>query len=285
MSDGLPDFIIIGAMKSGTTTLFRWLGEHPLVQLPTQKEPGFFSNERKWEHGVDWYRSIFPSTAGRPVTGEASARYTFLPNAATCAERMMSVVPHVKVIYVVREPIDRLRSHYRHEVQRGRERRSPEDALLDPDSAYVACSRYWSCLRPYVDRFSKDQILVVSSAELFERMDGWARVLGHLGLPVVAAPRFASNRSDDKPAYRAAMTLLWNTGGVPSVRWLPSPVRRTAKALLTRRARPQVHPEPIVPQAIQDLLRDETATLERWRGGQPLFRFQQPTGVAGDVSH
>ena len=88
----LPDFIIVGALKSGTTTLFRWLATHPGTSLKT-KEPHFFSGEAAWGRGIDWYRSLFEAAGDDVVTGEASATYTSMAAAPIAAARIAEVVP------------------------------------------------------------------------------------------------------------------------------------------------------------------------------------------------
>jgi hypothetical protein len=127
---GLPDFLIIGAQRCGTTYLHSLLAGHPDVTPALTKEVEFFDSH--WHRGVAWYRTHFPalprlSGGGKaPVTGEASPSYLFHPLAP---ERARAVVPEARIIVLLRNPVDRAYSHYLHAVRLGYETMSFEDAL------------------------------------------------------------------------------------------------------------------------------------------------------------
>lgn len=188
-SDGaLPDFVIIGGQKCGTTSLFRWLGESPAVDLPTRKEAHFFTSQ--FELGLDWYRARFPSRdPGRrePITGEASTSYMHHPLAA---ERLASVAPSTRLIALLRDPVERAVSGYWHEVRKGREHLDlmtaldAEDERLAADAGRVAAEPgyrsfaaehygyrtrglYADQLQGWLSIFGADQLLVVESGRLF----------------------------------------------------------------------------------------------------------------------
>ena len=120
----LPDFLVIGAQKAGTTALYAYLRWHPGITGPSWKEVSFF--DRHWWRGEFWYRGQFPLRSGQRLVGEASPSYLFHPLAP---ERVRSLVPEAKLIALVRDPVDRAYSHYQHEVALGREPLSFEDAL------------------------------------------------------------------------------------------------------------------------------------------------------------
>lgn len=148
-----PDFVLIGAMKAGTTTLFRRLGEVAGIDLPQAKEPHFFSDEQKWARGPDAYFTIFSNCAG--ITGEASAGYSDPLVAEVVAERLSSLIPEVRLLYALRHPVERMRSHYRHQVLRARELRDFGAAVQDPESDYVRRSLYGRVLEIYLRHFSQ----------------------------------------------------------------------------------------------------------------------------------
>lgn len=162
----LPNFLVIGAMKSGTTSLFHYLQSHPQVFMSPLKEVDFFSAELNWDRGLDWYRRQF-SGAGPGVTaiGEASTSYTKYPEYAGVAERIARTLPEARLIYVVRDPIARIRSHYQHRSLIGAEREPLETAVLD-DPRYVDCSRYAFQIEQYLRVVPREQLLVVSSEGL-----------------------------------------------------------------------------------------------------------------------
>ncbi len=171
-----PDFVIIGAMKSGTTSLFRWLKAHSECDLCPMKETHFFS--RNWDRGLSWYEGLFCEIEADKVTGEASPSYTHPDNSELVAERLYSTFPNTRILYVIRDPIDRMRSEFRHEVQRNRENREFDVALLSEDRPYWRRSMYWSCVNPFVSRFDRQNVKVIKFEDLVSEEDGaWQEVL------------------------------------------------------------------------------------------------------------
>jgi hypothetical protein len=214
----LPDYLVIGAKKGGTTSIVNWLARHPHVlpmfpRLSRRKSPHYF-DINYWQ-GDAWYRGHFPSEAVRalharrtgvvPLTGEASPYYLFHPWAA---ERIKQTAPDVKLIAVLREPVSRAFSHYRDRVATGFEElptfeqaiaAEPErlagftDASLrDPRAynhdhdhhTYLARGHYAPQLRRYFDVFGRDQVLVLTIDELArDAASAFGKVQDFLGLP------------------------------------------------------------------------------------------------------
>src|SRR5688500_4010417 len=108
----LPNLIIIGGLKCGTTSIHHYLGLHPEVQMSKPKELNFFVSELNWDLGIPWYKSRFDSRF--PVRGESSPHYTNQPRFRGVAERIRDNVPDARLIYMVRDPISRILSHWRH---------------------------------------------------------------------------------------------------------------------------------------------------------------------------
>lgn len=162
-----PNFIIIGAMKCGTSSLYHYLKLHPQVGMSKIKEVDFFVKENNYDYGVGWYQSQFKE--GFDVYGEASPNYSKAHYFEGVARRMHDLLPDVKLIYLVRDPIERIISHYTHNYSEGREHRPIEKALQKlEDNHYVMCSKYYWQLEHYLEFFSKDQILVVPSSRLMD---------------------------------------------------------------------------------------------------------------------
>ncbi len=208
----LPDFLLIGAQKCGTTSLYSYLAEHPCIHSATVKEVGYF--DRYYRRGLDWYRSQFPSrlrkhyervVRRRPFfTGEASSGYLLNPIAL---RRIAEVLPEVKLIVVVRNPVDRAYSHYQHTARIRIETLPFEEAIaLEPDRlrdawqsmlegndypdltiawfAYLRTGLYADQLKVLFGLFPRDQVLIVSYEEFFaDPRRGYARVVEWLGLP------------------------------------------------------------------------------------------------------
>jgi len=122
----LPDFLVVGAMKSGTTSLYAYLIQHPQISKPNHKEIYFFSTDLYYQ-GIKWYKAHFPlKTIQNTLTFEASTDYIFVPKAV---KRIHQCLPNVKIILLLRNPVDRAVSHYFHEIQRYREHLSISEAL------------------------------------------------------------------------------------------------------------------------------------------------------------
>jgi hypothetical protein len=231
----MPEFLIIGAQKSASSSVFYWLGDHPDVVLATTKEPHFFSVEERWERGTEWYASLFPERPPDALSGEASTSYTDPTRAALAAGRIQSLVPRARLVCVLRDPVERARSHYRHRVQRGRESRPFRDAAT-PDSPYVQRGRYGEGLAPYLERFPREQLCVVRTEDLGDG-DGpaWTRILEHLGLasaPVKGQARH--NITEVKGQFSAPALVLFKRGWLRRGEALPKPVRRAGRRLLLR---------------------------------------------------
>lgn len=175
MAGALPNLIVIGAMKCATTALHAYVDAHPDVAMAWPKELNFFVGDEaphddwhrgNWHRGVDWYTQHFDPRA--PVRGEASPAYTS-PSFPQAAERMAALVPDARLVYLVRDPVDRAVSQYRHHVAEGTERRPLANAVLDPASQYLSRSRYHERLAPFLDRFPPERIALVLQEDLLAR--------------------------------------------------------------------------------------------------------------------
>ncbi|MCK4782985.1 MAG: sulfotransferase [Desulfobacteraceae bacterium] len=163
----LPNLIIIGAVKCATTSLHYYLGLHPEISMSREKELDFFVRERNWQKGIEWYKSNF--TGKGIIYGEASPSYTTYPFYKGMPERMYSVVPEVKLIYCLRDPVDRIISHYVHNLSEGTEDRTIEEALSHLDrNLYVNISKYYMQLEQYLKCFPKSNIYIIILEDLYD---------------------------------------------------------------------------------------------------------------------
>jgi hypothetical protein len=155
-----PDFIVIGAMKSATTTLHEQLARQPGLFMSRPKEPNFFSDDEIYANGLNWYSSLFRSAGDEELCGESSTHYTKLPTYPRTVERMKQALPDVKLIYVMRHPIDRLISHYVHELTTGT-LSTPLSEAIDEMPELVDYGRYSMQLRPYLEAYGAENVLPV----------------------------------------------------------------------------------------------------------------------------
>lgn len=213
----LPDFIIIGAQKAGTTSLFTYLSAHPQVRPAIRKEVHYF--DTNYGRGDLWYRAMFPTSRSlqaasgpRRITGEASPYYLFHPLAA---ERAAQHVPDARLIVLLRDPVVRAWSHYQHEVAAGREVLSFADALdAEPDRlagaadairagrsdaaaerhrnfSYVARGRYSEQIRTWFRHFPRDAFLFLDADRMFHHPAGaWISTTRFLEIDAEPEPEF-----------------------------------------------------------------------------------------------
>ncbi len=169
----MPNLIIVGGLKCGTTSIHHYLGLHPEIQMSKPKELNFFVEEMNWDLGLDWYASRFDDRA--PVRGESSPHYTNLPRFEGVPERIKEHCPDARLLYMVRDPIKRILSHWVHATGAGYETREMVPTLERPDTQYVNRSKYWMQLQPYLELFDRSQIEVISQEELHTDRDGTMR--------------------------------------------------------------------------------------------------------------
>jgi hypothetical protein len=181
VSGHLPNLLIVGAAKSGTTSLHSYLDHHPAVAMSKKKELQLFSRDN-WRELVDWYREHFPEPA--QVRGESSPAYSMDPVLPHVPERARELIPDARIVYMVRDPIDRLLAHYVEFVALGLEEKPFEAALADYDSGrnvYAMTSSYAHQLERWHAAFPASQVLVLDQRELLdERRDTLQRVFRFL---------------------------------------------------------------------------------------------------------
>ena len=207
MPHPLPEFLGIGVQKGGTTTLQRLLERHPQVWLPPEKEVHFFS--RHYARGCQWYADRFAAARPDQHCGEITPYYVFHPQAA---RRIAALLPQVRLIVLLRDPVERCLSQYFHACRHGfemlpleaalaaeQERLAGADAVLsDPagahrrhqENSYFARSCYGEQLDRYEQIFAREQLLVLRSEDLFD--DGanvWQRVQQFLELDAIPFPQ------------------------------------------------------------------------------------------------
>src|SRR3954447_26723321 len=152
-----PDFIGIGAQRSGTSWLYACLFEHPQTCLP-RKEINFFSRDRNWSRGFDWYEGIFSECPPKAVVGEFSTSYL---TASETPGRIRDRYPNARLIVSLRNPVDRAYSNYMNDIVAGvvPSSQSFREALTSHPE-YVESGRYARYLSGYLDRFPREQLLV-----------------------------------------------------------------------------------------------------------------------------
>lgn len=156
--------IIIGAMKSGTTSLFHHLSSHPEVLPCRVKEPKFFSDEKKWAYGFDWYRSLWDlRDTDQRVALEATTDYAKHPAVPSPARRIAEAPGEFRLLYILRNPLDRIESHHTHAFERGWTEQPLEDGVVEH---HINVSRYAMQLDRYLEHFEREAILLLDFEDL-----------------------------------------------------------------------------------------------------------------------
>jgi hypothetical protein len=229
----LPTFLVIGAMKAGTTSLWGYLREHPDVFMADEKEPEFFVEEKAWSRGPQWYASLFEQGAERSARGEASTSYTKHPFFSGVPERIAALLPDVRLVYVLRQPVERIVSQYRHALRAGWEK-VPLERALEINPQYVDISSYAAQLDRYTNLFARNRILTLLAEDLRkDRLVTMQRVFAFLGVDDTWTP--------DEPSgeLHAASNDPTRRPGAALVDRLPG--RATARRLLPARVRATYH--------------------------------------------
>jgi hypothetical protein len=215
----LPNLVVIGAERCGTSSLHRYLRSHPQVFMSEKKELNFFVAEREWRRGRSWYERQFPTDA--PVRGESSPAYTAYPVFSGVPARLAALVPDAQLVYLVRDPVERTISAIHLARALGIDQRPAAEALSDLDkSPYVAQSRYATQLEQYIAHFPAEAIAVVDSAELRSRpVETMRRIFRFLNVdenfwsPVMELERNTARRRRRNLAGRALWGIGWRTVG------------------------------------------------------------------------
>lgn len=231
MAGALPNLLIVGAAKSGTTSLHHYLAAHPDVFMSEVKELKFF-DRADWRLRVDWYRRQFPTD--RPVRGESSPTYSLDPWFPDVPARISELVPDAKIIYLVRDPVERLLAHYVEMRALEQERRPLEAALRDPaapDNRLVLGSRYAHQLGRYREHFADEQLLVLDHHDLLHsRGETLRETFSFLEVD----PSFASPAFDARHNARETKLQLSGRGRWLHERGLLQPLRAGSRRLPVR---------------------------------------------------
>lgn len=267
----LPNLITIGATKSGTTSLHDYLDLHPQISMSEIKELDFFILEKNWPKGIEWYESNFAFTGETKIVGESSPNYSACHMFSGVPERMYSVLPDVKLIYILRDPVDRIVSHYAHNYRRRIEHRAIFEVLTGlENNPYVLWSKYYKQLEQYLVYFSQSAILILTLDELSQhRHRTLQKVFRFLGVDdSFYSQEFSriSYSSSSKRRTNRVGTLLSRIPGENKFKsLLPIPLARAYRAISSSSVtKPVLDPE--LKQALIDVLKDDINRLREYTG-------------------
>ena len=225
MPPRLPSFVIVGAMKSGTTSIAQYIAAHPQGYVPREKELYFFERDDLWRHGPAWYAERFAASGGEIAVGEGSPSYMYWPVAV---DRMATVLPEAKLIAILRNPVERAYSHYlQWRFNKLREHRSFDRAVAEElaagvsglgasdatgsfDYSYVGRGVYLPQLEHICSRFPRESLLVLLTDDLEARpREMFAGVCRFLGIDDSIVPDDVGEVFNAYHAYRPVWLWRW----------------------------------------------------------------------------
>jgi len=242
-----PDFIIIGAMKSATSSLHKQLSAQPGIFMSTPKEPNFFSDDLIYKRGLDWYQGLFSEAQADDICGESSTHYTKLPDYPFTIQRLQAAIPNPKLIYVIRNPVDRLISHYMHQWSEGLITCDINKAV-DRHPELINYSCYSKQLTPFVDAFGDEALMLVFFNQLKSSSQTTLEAIGKfVGIPDPKALRWLVEETPDNVSikrirrFRGYELIVKN----PLLGWIrrtivPQRIRDYIKGHLTLHKRPHL---------------------------------------------
>lgn len=268
-----PDFILVGAMKCGTTTLAAQLDQQAGVFITKPKEPNYFSDDAVFANGPDWYSALFAEAAEGDLKGEASTHYTKLPTYPETVARMKAALPELRLIYMIRDPMVRAVSHYIHEWTEGRMGADAAKALVGaPEVIEYGC--YGKQIAPYLEAYGPQNVFLTSLEQIKADPDAeFERIASFLGLEGAAWVHDlpAQNVSKARARKLPMQKLLVDNPVATTLRrnLVPKSVRNWIREGRTMQERPEI-PEDVQAQMRARFLADRAVLAEQFQGHAAL---------------
>ncbi|MBV1861518.1 MAG: sulfotransferase domain-containing protein [Nannocystaceae bacterium] len=286
----MPDFLLIGGMKCGSTTLHDYLVNHPKLAEPQYKEPGFFSRDERFSLGLDWYRSVFASAQEGQLAFESSTCYTRHPHFGEVAPRIHEHLPDIKLVYIMRHPVDRLYSHYRHAMlERHKKNAGPVvslEAALSEDSEYFDAGCYLRQIREFTAHYDRDRFFFLTLEQLKAEPDP---TLGRLQEFLGVEPVPSLSTSLKGASNAASARAMGTTTASARDKLRRNPLVRVAKRLVPKQARgllmKAVMNSPIVKaraKAKADAFAAQLSSLSDPKRRELLGMYEQPNAALAD---
>lgn len=295
-----PDFIIIGAAKSGTTTLYKYLCRHPQIYMSTPKEPDFFSLDQNYTKGIEWYKSLFEKAKPSQICGEASTTYSRWHQHPQTAERMAKHLPDVKLIYIMRHPIDRAYSFYAYRLRRSqynREFLAARDELMEAktfeeaiaqQSEFIDSSYYLEQIERYLQFYPKESFLFLLMEDLINYpMDVVTNIFDFVGVDsdvkLIKEEAIVANKADDDSKKFFRRYFRESVQGIPGIKsvtqLLPKSLKQSFYRIAYNLNPKKLYKQQYVPPQI--LPETRNLLIEKFR--EPNYRLSQ--FLNRDLSH
>jgi hypothetical protein len=278
-----PDFLLIGAPKAGSTSLWCYLRQHPSIYVPDLKEPNFFCDKGGHYPDWDWYDAHFADAAPDQVTGEASVAYSLVERNPNTPNRIADHLPAVRLLYIVRHPLERIESAWQHHIYKHNDVPRDFGVAVRTFRALVEGTLYMRNLNRYRELLPDDQIMVLFLSDLAERpevvltdCDAFLGVDPETRPPPTLDPK---NQTAGKTVVPSTVEWL-RTRGLST---LSAPVPSALKAPIKQWLREPLPDRPDWPPAAYrhalDQLRDDVEALLSYAGKPPDFWDLSPPGA------
>jgi hypothetical protein len=285
---GLPNFLVIGAGRSGTTSLHHYLSQHPDVFLTAEKSPNFFVSQdplppwegpaqqvmaRQWVRTLDDYEALFAGAGVRAAVGEASPMYL---QSRRAPARIAAACPEVRLVAILREPVGRAYAHFMGRRRDGLDRRTDFSKVVQAELSqplpqdvafghYLGCGRYHHFLQGYFDRFPADRIRIYLYDDLLADASALvADLFAFLGVDPRFSPDMSRRYGQTGVPANPVARFVWTrsvTARTLVRPWLPRRVRDLAAPMfLGDLSRPPL--DPSLHARVIDVFRDDIARLE-----------------------
>lgn len=236
----LPDFIIIGAAKAGTTSLYRYLARHPNIFMSEPKEPNYFAHDERFKLGETWYLSLFQDARADQLCGEATTNYSNWPLYPDTVSRMSSLVPAVKLIYLMRHPVDRAYSHYIQLIQNIRTD-DPDykfdktfEEHISTDDSVIQSSNYMLQTEQFLERYNRDQMLFLIFEEFIkDPQSSLTQIANFLGIDsnfdFIGTGEVKENLNRDKESWLLRSRLTAPLKSIPGGQFIADHLPQAAR--------------------------------------------------------
>ncbi|MEB3358013.1 MAG: sulfotransferase domain-containing protein [Synechococcales bacterium] len=293
----LPDFVIIGAAKAGTTTLFEYLCKHPQIYIPSRKEISFFSVDYIYDRGLDWYSSLFDDAKPGQLCGDASTKYSRLEQYPKTLERMVPVLKNPKFIYILRHPVDRAYSFYIHRFKGAKHKPELavpgtfEEAIKVVDE-FLDSSHYMVQIEQYLRYYPRESFLFLLMDDLIQNpSEVMGQVLRFIGaddqIDIVQEGPIVANKASDYPDWYVQSQLLKPIKSLPLFEKLsglfPKDLRHSLRNSIYQLLKKRQYNQWVEEQALPPRMRPETRQMLLERFEEPNRRLAEFLGR--DLSH
>jgi len=278
-----PDFLIIGAMKSGTSTLQAQLAAQPGIFMTDPKEPNYFSDDDVYAKGPEWYASLFEGAAPDDLTGEASTHYTKLPTFPKTLARMRAALPAPKLVYIIRDPVERAISHFMHE--RSLDKVGTDfTRAVEVQPEFVDYGRYAMQIAPFLEVYGARRIHLTSLERMTMDPAGElkrvASFIGYSGTPEWIEDLGRQNVSAERVRPLPFHGLLVEH---PATTWLrrtfvPKALRARIREARTLKTRPEVPSD--LRASLEAIFLEDRETLAQLFPGHPALTDCYPFAVS-----